>query len=354
MVIALMLVRCIKKGPEEIVAKAGLDLSKAERYRAGKFSSEQYHKAKMYFDSAMSMWNVENEKLVFNRDYKRVEDYAEKSLHYSKQAIRLALENDVKLENEITFRISKIKQQILDLDIQFGHLPFNEDNTTNLAKIKLQLSESIFLYKQSKYFLASEKLDTLEYNLSRIEENQKNLLTDYFRSYPQWKRMVNNTISNSRKNSSYCIIIDKYNRKCLVYYRGLLIENFSVELGSNWIGDKNVQGDKSTPEGEYKIVAKKKNGETKYYKALLIDYPNEEDQKRFLLNKKNGILKTHDKIGSLIEIHGEGGRGTDWTDGCIALTNKDMDRLFEVSQIGTPVIIVGSVKSLEEINNNSK
>jgi hypothetical protein len=48
------------------------------------------------------------------------------------------------------------------------------------------------------------------------------------------------------------------------------------------------------------------------------------------------------RIGGLIEIHGEGGRNRDWTSGCVALANGDMDRVFDRAGIGTPVTIVGS------------
>ena len=47
-------------------------------------------------------------------------------------------------------------------------------------------------------------------------------------------------------------------------------------------------------------------------------------------------------IGGLIEIHGHGGRGTDWTNGCIALSDAEMDRLFAAVFVGTPVTIVGT------------
>jgi len=47
----------------------------------------------------------------------------------------------------------------------------------------------------------------------------------------------------------------------------------------------------------------------------------------------------------LIEIHGEGGKGANWTQGCIALKNEDMDELFDLAQIGTPVTIVGIMHS---------
>jgi L,D-peptidoglycan transpeptidase YkuD (ErfK/YbiS/YcfS/YnhG family) len=53
-------------------------------------------------------------------------------------------------------------------------------------------------------------------------------------------------------------------------------------------------------------------------------------------------------MGGSIEIHGHGGRGFDWTNGCVALKNKDMDIVFNMVSGQTPVIIVGSVEPLEK------
>ena len=57
----------------------------------------------------------------------------------------------------------------------------------------------------------------------------------------------------------------------------------------------------------------------------------------------------HAKIGSLIEIHGDGGRGIDWTEGCISLTNAEMDVVFKIAKEGTPVTIIGSMVSLDQL-----
>ena len=79
-----------------------------------------------------------------------------------------------------------------------------------------------------------------------------------------------------------------------------------------------------------------------FYKALLLDYPNAEDRAEFNRARRSGDLPPSAGIGGLIEIHGEGGRGRDWTRGCAAVTNRDMDELFARVGVGTPVTIVGS------------
>ncbi len=109
------------------------------------------------------------------------------------------------------------------------------------------------------------------------------------------------------------------------------------------MGTKRHRGDKATPEGSYKVTRKRGPGATKYYKALDIDYPNAEDLARFRAAKQRGEIPAGTSPGSLIEIHGHGGRGADWTEGCVALRNDHMDKVFAAAQVGTPVLIVGAL-----------
>lgn len=351
-IIVVFIISIAQKPPIEIISNARINLSKTEKLKASKYTGALYQNAKLYFDSAMTYWNIENQKIFFNRDYKRVESYANQSNIYSLRAIEQSGNQVVKMQNNIEFRISKLKQQIDELNKKFGNFPFNELNTQKLSNCKQRLHEAILSFKQSELIVAYEKLDAAELMIQELTENYENLLKDYFTNYPKWKKLIDKTILISKKNQTQCIIIDKYRRECLLYSKGVLKKRYTIELGTNWIGNKNHQGDKSTPEGYYRIIGKKKNGETKYYKAFLLDYPNEDDKKRFISNKKDGTISKDASIGNMIEIHGNGGKGVDWTDGCIALTDSDMDDLFKICNIGNVITIVGSVKPLDEIYNS--
>lgn len=118
------------------------------------------------------------------------------------------------------------------------------------------------------------------------------------------------------------------------------------------MGNKHRMGDKATPEGTYKIVNKFQGKETPYHKALAIDYPNTDDKEKFRNDLSKGNIPSYSRIGGGIEIHGGGGRGVDWTEGCIALTDKEIDLVFNLVRIGTPVTIVGSLKNIEEVLTN--
>ncbi len=157
----------------------------------------------------------------------------------------------------------------------------------------------------------------------------------------QWSRWAEATLSESRMRT--VVLIDKLNRRLEVLKDGQVIASFHVELGSSGLERKLRAGDKATPEGRYKVSAVKDRGQSKFYRAFLLDYPNAEDRARFNSAKRNGQVPTRAGIGNLIEIHGSGGQGKDWTDGCIALRDHEMDRLFRFVGHGTPVTIVGTV-----------
>lgn len=158
-----------------------------------------------------------------------------------------------------------------------------------------------------------------------------------------WRGMVSETLEESRRSGRSVLIVDKLARRLEVYSAARLREVFQAELGSRGLARKLHSGDRATPEGRYRVTAVKSAPATKYYKALLLDYPNSEDRRRYSAAKSRGEVPPAAGIGGLIEIHGHGGRGHDWTDGCVALTDDDMDRLFRHVRVGTPVTIVGTV-----------
>jgi hypothetical protein len=158
----------------------------------------------------------------------------------------------------------------------------------------------------------------------------------------QWAAWVDGAIELSRRAGESAIVVDKLRRRLYLYERGVEVRFFAVELGSRGLERKLHAGDRATPEGLYRVTERRERGQTRFYKALLLDYPNSEDERRFREAIRRGEIPPHSRIGGLIEIHGEGGRDLDWTQGCIALTNQDMDRIFEHAPVGTSVTVVGA------------
>ena len=117
-----------------------------------------------------------------------------------------------------------------------------------------------------------------------------------------------------------------------------VVKSYKVALGGHPEGAKDRQGDHKTPEGVYFVESKKPNSQ--FHKALHVSYPNEADRDRA---HKLGL-----NPGGDIEIHGLGAkwgwvgaahRETDWTDGCIAVTNQEIDEIYPLIKVGTTVEI---------------
>ena len=158
-----------------------------------------------------------------------------------------------------------------------------------------------------------------------------------------WRSQVADTIKESRRSGGAAIIVDKFKRRLYLYEGGQKRAVFAAELGGNGLVRKLHSGDRATPEGRYLVTVKKSGGATKYYLALLIDYPNSADLRRYREAEAAGEVPRGTGAGGLIEIHGHGGTGRDWTDGCVALADEDMELLFKKVRVGTPVTIVGTL-----------
>ena len=125
----------------------------------------------------------------------------------------------------------------------------------------------------------------------------------------------------------------------LVWWHGAQLKTYRVALGGEPAGPKQARGDQRTPEGVYSVVKRRQN--SLFHDALELSYPNADDRARA---KAAGVAP-----GSGIEIHGlrEGfdwlGSAHvlfDWTDGCIAVTNTEIDELVRAAPVGTVVVIL--------------
>ena len=159
-----------------------------------------------------------------------------------------------------------------------------------------------------------------------------------------WRRMAQKTIEWSRIHHTAAIVVSKADRRLTVYRNGRQILSYPVRLGYNGILEKRYQGDGATPEGQYHIIRKRDRGQTQFYRALVLNYPNIEDRRRFQQARHTGLIPADAFIGGQIEIHGGDDFLMNQTLGCIMLENWQMDAIFRVVERGTPVTIVGAVQ----------
>ena len=213
----------------------------------------------------------------------------------------------------------------------------------DVSRAKVSYTEARALLDAGRYTRAAAAAQQTTFDLSAAYARFARFVqgsADPARS-AQYSRWVNDTIAWSAANNGHAIIVDKLRRTLTLLRDGQRVRTYRAELGINGTLTKVVAGDRATPEGRYRITQKRGPRQTRWYKALMLNYPNEEDLERFRRARRRGQVSHRAGPGSLIEIHGEGGRGGDWTDGCVALVNRDMDDLFERVAVGTPVTIVG-------------
>lgn len=134
------------------------------------------------------------------------------------------------------------------------------------------------------------------------------------------------------------VVVRKKDRTLALMNGETVLKTYKIALGGDPAGPKQQEGDHKTPEGRY--ILDRRNPRSKFYRALHISYPNEEDRERA---RRQGV-----SAGGDIMVHGlpngfgwlgEAHRVRDWTDGCIAVTNKEMDEIWNAVAEGTPIEI---------------
>lgn len=133
--------------------------------------------------------------------------------------------------------------------------------------------------------------------------------------------------------------VEKSERQLQLIGGGKVLRSYRIALGGAPLGHKHQEGDERTPEGRY--VLDWRNPNSVAHKSIHISYPNADDM---AAAKARGV-----DPGGFIMIHGQpngfGGLGgllqmVDWTDGCIAVTDSDMDEIWTMVAVGTPIEIM--------------
>jgi murein L,D-transpeptidase YafK len=134
------------------------------------------------------------------------------------------------------------------------------------------------------------------------------------------------------------VVIEKSTRTLKLFAGHELYRTYFVALGGDPQGPKVQEGDKRTPEGVYSIVARQPR--TVFYKGLVISYPNEQDVARAkaLGVEPGGEIMIHG-LRKGYEWMGPRHRRQDWTEGCIAVTNQEIEEIWQLVAVGTPVEI---------------
>ena len=191
-----------------------------------------------------------------------------------------------------------------------------KDKVIAAKQTQIETSRQKVKSKEDKIITLEEKNETLEEKIENLEQKIFELRTE-----PADK-----------------VLIEKKERRLTLLSEGEVIKTYRIALGGNPVGPKERQGDNKTPEGTYIIDSR--NGKSAYHLALHISYPNERDKRRA---RELGVSP-----GGNIMIHGikngyswigDSHAKFDWTKGCIAVTDEEMEEIYKLVPNGTTVEI---------------
>lgn len=216
----------------------------------------------------------------------------------------------------------------------------------------LLISSSVALHAQNKLVtpkdvkLISETKDK-NGNIVRVVQYKENgmIITTTTTSPPMPSLTDRSYYNTDTMNlDSMLVYIDKTNYVVALIYKRKRIRQYRAVFGPDRLKDKLIEGDRSTPEGWFKVQAVRNN--SNWGKFIQLDYPNTESFKKYNAAKAKGIIPAGAGIGHSIGIHGtyptgdgmvEMGLG--WTDGCISMTTKDILDFYRFVKPGVRVYI---------------
>jgi murein L,D-transpeptidase YafK len=134
------------------------------------------------------------------------------------------------------------------------------------------------------------------------------------------------------------VVVNKAERRLTLYFREQPLRTYRVALGSHPVGPKQQEGDGRTPEGSY--VLDYRNSKSAFHLSLHVSYPSTADSARARERgvKPGGLIMVHglpNRLGFLGSLH----TLNDWTDGCVAVTNTEIEEIWRVVPDGTSILI---------------
>lgn len=310
----------------------------------------QYDQYRAEFLKARKDLIRENSRFAWFRNYETVQSEFRSVIQAGNRLFVQLEQKKQDLSLNIGEKIAVLQERIDKLKELTGKINEGRLARRDLVKAEVLLLETQKCYEEKNFKKAGERIDMISDHLHAAES----ILSPIFSRYAdknqimKWKRWVEDTITESKEHNSISLVVNKSERLLIVYKKGLQYKTYPVGLGKSGSQDKLHAGDRATPEGRYRIT--KKLPKSSYHKALLINYPNEDDRRQFQIAKEKGLVPEQTGIGGLIEIHG-GGKDS-MTYGCIAMNNRDIDELFTIVKVGTPVSIVGAVSLQNSLSSN--
>jgi len=330
--------------PEDSTGASVRDLFlRADKAGATEYARGRRLQCEADLSAALREINYQHGQAFYERDFTRGEFLlsiaSDSAIHLLVQVKGQARRDRLEVESLIALT----EERLVSARSLAAHADGDAYVRQRLATAEMRLKDAKALAAGGRY---NSALRSIRESLSAVkvtEQKSMGLLArfDDPALLSRWKDWIREAQVASRAGGPALVVV-KERHRLDVYRNGRVVRSLEVDLGANTLRQKLHAGDRATPEGRYRITQKKSHGQSKFGQALLLDYPNAEDRRRFAEARSRNQITRRTSIGGLIEIHGEGGRGEDWTDGCIAPDDTDMAWLYTQVQVGTPVVIVGS------------
>jgi len=331
------------RSPVAARASAVAAFEAASRGPAARWAPGALHGADSAFREALVEWSRQENRLLPLRDFRPVAGQLAGAEALAREAGRLGDERRAEgrvAAAEAVKEARAVEARAVAL-VAVTALPHAQ--RARLQRARLLLLEAEALLREGEIVAARERAGLSRAALGEALSPALEAAERYTsrKQVATWRRWIDETRAWSRSTGQPAIVVLKEKNALVLLSNGAPVRTYDAEVGSNALGVKQRQGDRATPEGRYRIVKKKDRGQSRYYRALLLDYPNDADRQRFAAAQRREEIPPGARIGGLIEIHGDGGRGQNWTEGCVALSNRDLDDLYPRVSVGTRVTIVG-------------
>ncbi|OGH56561.1 MAG: hypothetical protein A3G34_08960 [Candidatus Lindowbacteria bacterium RIFCSPLOWO2_12_FULL_62_27] len=310
-----------------------------------------------YDDYVRAMSRVKEElaaqqaKFYYSRQYLTFERLSREAVEASGRAEKAARENRSAVKQEASQLAGEARTLLGAVRARTHRVGLSDSGRASLVRVEVLLREADMFGREDRWHESNDRVRTALTFARTAHAELQNRVGRYDDAglIKQWDRWVYETLDWSSRNGERAVVVVKSRNLCLLLESGHMVRAYDADLGKNGVFDKSYRGDYATPEGKYRIIKKKGAGQSKYHKALLINYPNDEDIRAFRRDRTLGRVSIRSRLGGHIEIHGDGGRDRNWTEGCVALPNADMDHIFSRTAIGTPVTIVGNFSDFDRL-----
>jgi hypothetical protein len=320
-----------------------------ELWRTGAplYAQQEYARYLDFLGAARDKLNREKAKIQWFRDYEKIRADFLVVLNQGENILETVRNEKETRSKDYSQRLSLLGGRITKIKALTESMNENGEIRKNLSQADVAYHEAGLLLKEEKYKELEPGLGRIDHHLRGAEEALFTLLARYADEgqVARWRKWAEETVRESKRRGNTAIVVNKLERTLTVFRSGRPAAVYEIGLGKCGLSDKLYAGDEATPEGRYKVIKKISGG--RFAKALLIDYPNDDDRREYSQAKKKGLIPARAGIGGLIEIHGGGNDCL--TNGCVAVRNEVIEDLFPTIPVGTPVTIVGSLESADRL-----